>query len=144
MVVCPIRSMVLARVAEWQTRRTQNPLFVRTCGFKSHLGHQVIPTLTPMGQRLLQRRLTQTSSRIRELREELRVVEDQMDHLVDEADELSLRALVSETPAAEYEYRQAKKHADVIRRRHSELVKEIQELEHRINDLLDRMKGTAS
>ena len=67
-----------------------------------------------------------------------------MSHLVDEADELSLRALVSETPAAEYEYRQAKKHADVIRRRHSELVKEIQELEHRINDLLDRMKGTAS
>src|SRR4051794_26057206 len=29
----------LARVAEWQTRRTQNPLFERTCGFESHLGH---------------------------------------------------------------------------------------------------------
>src|SRR3954447_21161858 len=28
-----------ARVAEWQTRRTQNPLFARTCGFESHLGH---------------------------------------------------------------------------------------------------------
>ena len=28
-----------ARVAEWQTRRTQNPLFARTCGFDSHPGH---------------------------------------------------------------------------------------------------------
>ena len=24
----------------WQTRRTQNPMFARTCGFKSHLRHQ--------------------------------------------------------------------------------------------------------
>ena len=94
-----------------------------------------------MGHRLLQRRLTQTASRVRELREELRVVDDQMSHLVDEADELSLRALVAETPAAEYEYRQAKKHADVIVRRHDELVSEISALEARINDLLDRMKG---
>ena len=95
-----------------------------------------------MGHRLLQRRLTQTASRIRELREELRVVDDEMSHLVDEADELSLRALVAETPGAEYEYRQAKKHADVITRRHKELVAEISQLESRINDLLDRMKGT--
>ena len=29
-----------ARVAEWQTRRTQNPLSARACGFDSHLGHR--------------------------------------------------------------------------------------------------------
>ena len=28
-----------ARVAEWQTRRTQNPLSERVCGFDSRLGH---------------------------------------------------------------------------------------------------------
>ncbi len=28
-----------ARVAEWQTRGTQNPLSERACGFKSHPGH---------------------------------------------------------------------------------------------------------
>ena len=33
----------LARVAEWQTRRTQNPLSERACGFESHLGHKVAP-----------------------------------------------------------------------------------------------------
>jgi len=30
-------------VAEWQTRRTQNPLLERACGFESHLGHPGIP-----------------------------------------------------------------------------------------------------
>ena len=30
-----------ARVVERQTRRTQNPLLARACGFKSHLGHQL-------------------------------------------------------------------------------------------------------
>ena len=29
----------LARVAEWQTQRTQNPPIERSCGFESHLGH---------------------------------------------------------------------------------------------------------
>jgi chromosome segregation ATPase len=103
-------------------------------------GTQVIHTLTPMGQRLLQRKLAQASGRLRELRNELRVVEDQKIQLVDEADELSLRALVAETPAAEFEYREAKKHADALVRHHARLVKEIHETEQRINDLLDRMK----
>ena len=40
------RNWLLARVAEWQTRRTQNPLFERTCGFDSHLGH-VLAQVTP-------------------------------------------------------------------------------------------------
>jgi len=101
----------------------------------------VISTLTPMGQRLLQRRLTHTSTRIRELEEELRIVEDQKSQLVDDADELSLRALVSETPAAEFEYRQAKKHADVLVKRSVELREEILDLNKRMNELLDRMNG---
>ncbi len=107
-------------------------------------GTQVIHTLTPMGQRLVHRKLAQTSSRLRELQEELRVVEDQMSQLVDEADELSLRALVSETPSAEFEYREAKKHADAITKHHSRMVTEIAELESRINDLLDRLKDSRS
>src|SRR5260221_12442828 len=31
--------LVQARVVEWQTRWTQNPLPERACGFDSHLGH---------------------------------------------------------------------------------------------------------
>lgn len=96
-----------------------------------------------MGQRLLQRRLASTSSRIRELEIELRVVEDQKAQLVDDADDLSLRALVSETPGAEFEYRQAKKHADVLVKRHSDIKNEIAELRQRLDQLLDRMKGAS-
>ena len=93
-----------------------------------------------MGQRFLQRRLTQASHRIRELREELRIVHDQLSHLTDEADDLSLRAMVSETPAASFEYREAKKHADAMTTHRDGLVAEIASLEKKINDYLDRMK----
>ena len=34
-----MQTAVRARVVEWQTRRTQNPLLARACGFESHLGH---------------------------------------------------------------------------------------------------------
>jgi predicted nucleic acid-binding Zn-ribbon protein len=95
-----------------------------------------------MGQRFLQRRLTQASFRIRELRDELRVVEDQLSHMTDEADDLSLRAMVSETPGASYEYREAKKHADAMSRHRDGLVAEISGLENKINEYLDRMKDS--
>ena len=97
-----------------------------------------------MGQRLLQRRLAQTAARLKELRLELLVVSDQMSHMVDDANDLSLRALVSETPSAEFESRESKKHADVIVRHHGQLVAEIADLERRMNDLLDRMKEHSS
>jgi hypothetical protein len=36
-------------VAEWQTRRTQNPLPARACGFKSHLRHLFSRGFSPSG-----------------------------------------------------------------------------------------------
>lgn len=93
-----------------------------------------------MGQRLLHRRLAQASSRLSELRTELLVVEDQMSHVVDDADDKAMRALVSETPAADFEYRDVKRHADAMLRAHQRIVNEIADLERKINDLLDRMK----
>ncbi len=93
-----------------------------------------------MGQRFLHRRLAQASSRLRELGEELRVVEDQLSHLMDDADDLSMRALVSETPAANFEYRDARKHADAMKKHRDDIVREMADLEVRINEYLDRMK----
>ena len=37
-----VRSSVLARMAEWQTRRPQKPLSERACGFESRSGHVVL------------------------------------------------------------------------------------------------------
>ena len=58
-----------------------------------------LPTLAPMSRALLERRLTETSERLREARRELEVADEQLAHLADEADEARLRSLVSETPA---------------------------------------------
>ena len=138
-----LRRYALTPWPEWRNGR-RDGLKIRCpegrVGSSPTSGTQVIHTLTPMGQRLLHRRLSSASARMKELRTELRVVEDQMIQLVDDADELSLRALVAETPAAAHEYREARKHADTIQRHHANLVQEISELEAKINDLLDRMK----
>ncbi len=34
--------LVYAGVAEWQTRRTQNPLGASPCGFESHSRHEIV------------------------------------------------------------------------------------------------------
>ena len=80
---------------------------------------------------------------MREIREELSVVEDQLAVLADEADDKSLRALVSETPAAEHEYREANRHAEAMRRHRDGLVAELEDLNARMNELLDRMEPSA-
>lgn len=138
-----VRRYALPPWPEWRNGR-RDGLKIRCpkgrVGSSPTSGTQVIHTLTPMGQRLLQRRLSSASSRLKELQTELHVVKDQMTSLVDDADELSLRALVAETPAADHEYREAKRHADTIVRHHDQLVMEIAEIQVKIDDLLDRMK----
>ena len=96
-----------------------------------------------MGQRQVQRRLAQVSSRLKETEEELRIVGDQLESLVSDADEKSMRALVSETPAAEFEYREARKHADAMQRHHAGLVAARDEMLRTLDSLLDKMKETA-
>ncbi len=98
-----------------------------------------VTTLARMGRRLVERRLAQVSARVRALREELRMVDEQLRHLTDEADELGLRALVSETPAAGLEHRQARSHADAMARHREHVLATIAELERSQDQLLDRL-----
>jgi hypothetical protein len=92
-----------------------------------------------MGTWFTERRLTQVAARLRSLREELAMIEEQLVHLADDADDLALRALVSETPAASYESNDARKHADAMRRHRDHVVAEIAELEARQDRLLDEL-----
>ena len=94
-----------------------------------------------MGSWRTERRLTQVASRLRSLRAELAMVDEQLGRLVDDADELALRALVSETPAASFESNDARKHVDAMRRHRDHVVAEIAELEQRQDELLDRLTG---
>ena len=65
---------------------------------------------------MLQRRLVDVSDRLKRLRAELAVTDEQVAFLEDEADDARLRALVAETPLADVEARDARRHADTLAR----------------------------
>jgi len=88
---------------------------------------------------LVERRLTDVASRLHALREELRVIDEQFAQLSDEADDTRLRSLVSETPLADREFRDAQRHADAMNRRRVDVVETIERLEVRQDELLDAL-----
>lgn len=92
-----------------------------------------------MFKSLVERRLSEVGARLRSQRDELRVIDEQLLQLADEADDTRLRAMVSETPLSDREFREAQRHADAMARRRSEVVTTIAELEARQDELLDRL-----
>jgi hypothetical protein len=94
-----------------------------------------------VGNWLVERRLKQASVRLRRLREELRVIDEQLAHLADEAGDMGIRSLVAETPGAAYEFHHAQAHADAMAKQRAHVVAAIGELERRQDVLLDRMVG---
>ena len=65
----------------------------------------------------------------------------ELTQFADEADDARLRAMVSETPIAEREHREAEKHASAMRRHREEVVAGIERLEQTQDDLLDRLSA---
>ncbi|MGH9185370.1 MAG: hypothetical protein ACRD0U_06100 [Acidimicrobiales bacterium] len=94
-----------------------------------------------MSRSLLERRLTELTGRLRELRGELVVSDEQLAHLAEAADEARLRALVSETPLADHDHREAQKHAHAMSRHRAEVAASIERLERTQDELLDRLTG---
>jgi hypothetical protein len=92
-----------------------------------------------MSRSLIERRLSEITERLKQLREELSVADEQLAHLADEADDARLRALVSETPLSEREHKEAQKHADAMARHRAEVIDAIEKLERSQDDLLDRL-----
>lgn len=97
-----------------------------------------------MSQSILQRRLVDVSERLKRLRTELVVTEEQVAFLEDEADDARLRALVAETPLGDVEARDARRHADALARHRDALAGSISELEREQDALLDRMAAELS
>ncbi|MEY3797652.1 MAG: hypothetical protein RL628_550 [Actinomycetota bacterium] len=88
---------------------------------------------------MIERRLRETGVRLRRLREELAVVDEQLEHLNDDAEDKELRSLVSETSGAGVEYREARLHAEAMRRHRTQVHSSILELEAKQDELLDKM-----
>ena len=92
-----------------------------------------------MSRALLERRLIETSERLRDAQRELEVADEQLAHLANEAEEARLRSLVSETPLAEHEHREAARHAEAMGRHRDTVQAEIERLERAQDELLDRL-----
>ncbi|MDQ2648824.1 MAG: hypothetical protein M3Z03_04665 [Actinomycetota bacterium] len=92
-----------------------------------------------MSRSLVERRLSEVATRLRALRDDLAVSEDQLAHLAGTADEARLRALVSETPLAAKEHQEAQRHADAMERHRAEVLDSIAKLEQTQDELLDRL-----
>ena len=92
-----------------------------------------------MSRWLVEKRLFQAAERLKQLRAELKVVDEQLVFLNEAADEARLRALVSETPLADREHREAQKHAEAMTRHREQLASTILELERSQDELLDRL-----
>jgi hypothetical protein len=92
-----------------------------------------------MSRALLERRLTELSGRLQEARRELAVADEQLASLNETAEDARLRSLVSETPLAEQEYREAARHADAMSRHHAAVAATIEQLEQAQDELLDRL-----
>jgi hypothetical protein len=92
-----------------------------------------------VGKRGIERKLRQVGTRLRAVRDELRIADEQLAQLRDEADEMSLRAMVAETSHAGIEARHAQGHAEAMARHRAHLVATIDELERTQDRLLDAL-----
>ena len=95
-----------------------------------------------MSRSLVERRLIEVAEQLKALRRDLAVADEQVTHFDEEADDARMRALVSETPIAERDHRDAQRHADGMRRHRSEVAAEIVRLEQAQDELLDRLLET--
>ena len=92
-----------------------------------------------MSRRGIERRLDDVTARLKRARAELAVVDEQLAAMADAADDAQIRALVSETPLAEREHREARRHADALARSRAAVLNGIAELERAQDDLLGRL-----
>ena len=97
-----------------------------------------------MSQSILQRRLVDVSERLKRIRAELAVTQEQVVFLEEQAEDVRLRALVAETPLADVEARDARRHADAQAHHRDSLRATVRELEREQDSLLDRISAELS
>jgi hypothetical protein len=94
-----------------------------------------------VGNWLVERRLRGVGKRLKSLRAEIGVIDEQLAHLSADADDAEIRALVSDNPEAAPESRHAGEHAAAMRKHRAHVVATIAELEVKQDQLLDQLTG---
>ena len=87
----------------------------------------------------IEKKLAQTVADLHKAREEIRVLDEQIAYCADNADDARLRSMVSETPLAEREHREAARTVTALQRDRSAWQERIDRLERLQDTLLDRM-----
>ena len=93
---------------------------------------------------LVERRLRAVGRRLGALREELSIADEQLAHFADISDDSRIRSLVSETPLADQEHRDAERTTSAMARHRTELLETITRLEQEQDDLLDQLSARRS
>lgn len=83
--------------------------------------------------------LNEVGVRLTKAKEELRIAEEQLLYQMDVVEETKTRALVSETPIADQEFRVAREDFERMKRHRDEVAGIITELQAEQDRLLDRM-----
>lgn len=89
-----------------------------------------------MQQFLLERRIRDVHTRLVRAREELAVLDEQLSVVNDEAQDLRLRSLVSETPLAAHEYTEIRRHVDAMTKAREAMRAQVADLTRRQDELL--------
>lgn len=91
-----------------------------------------------MARGRIEQQLSELARRRSHVESELAVAEEQLAHLAQDSEEARLRALVSETPLADRDYRDAERHTAAMRRHRDDLAGELRRLGTAQDELLDR------
>jgi len=87
----------------------------------------------------VRRRLTDVHQRLVKARQDLAIVEEQLLVFDETADDARIRSLVSETPLANHDWNEARRHADAMRRGRDDLRARVGELERAQDELLSKL-----
>jgi hypothetical protein len=87
----------------------------------------------------VERRLLEVHARLVRARQELAVVEEQLDVFLETADEARIRSLVSETPLADRDWQDAQRHAEAMTRSRANARARVAELERAQDELLAKL-----
>jgi hypothetical protein len=92
-----------------------------------------------MFRRSVEKKLMAVSDEARKLRQELGVIDEQLRQVTDEAEDSRLRALVSETPQASADHRDAARAVTALQRDRDAKLQRLAELEVAQDRLLDQL-----
>jgi uncharacterized protein YbcC (UPF0753/DUF2309 family) len=92
-------------------------------------------------QTAVQRRLVEVHRQLLLARQELAQLEEQLAVFVETADDARIRSLVSETPLANKEWNEARRHADAWSKSRDEQLARVSELEKAQDELAGKLVG---